>query len=136
MGAYLTLTGRLGKDPETRTSQKGNTFVKLSIAHNDKSRDGQDSTMWFDVVVFGQRANFASQYLHKGDLVQVIGPLKFEMYQGRDGQMRISASVTADQLESLGGGKASSGTDFEQRTQQQPFHAEPQVGPDMDDFPF
>ncbi|MBC8330422.1 MAG: single-stranded DNA-binding protein, partial [Anaerolineae bacterium] len=57
----IQIIGRLGKDPEmSYKGQDGDTAVtKISVAA-DRKRD-KETTDWFNVVAFGQTAEFINQ---------------------------------------------------------------------------
>jgi single-strand DNA-binding protein len=68
--------GRLGRDPELRTTQNSSPVCSLRIATDESytDRDGNkfDRTEWHTVVVFQRQAeNCATSYLRKGSLVFV-----------------------------------------------------------------
>lgn len=67
-----TLSGKLGKDAETRTLDSGKTVITFSLATDEtrKGADGQPTkeTLWTRVSYFVQTANVA-QYLKKGATV-------------------------------------------------------------------
>jgi single-strand DNA-binding protein len=50
------------------------------------------------VVCWDKLAEFAGQYLAKGRLVFVAGRLGYRIWEGRDGQKRRAAEVTATEL--------------------------------------
>ena len=77
----VTLIGNLGADPEVKSGSNNQPFVVLSLATHEirKDKDGNKTTHteWHHVLVFNEYViQFASQYLHKGDLVYVEGQLK------------------------------------------------------------
>ena len=51
------LVGRLGRKPEQRTSQSGNTITTFSIAtserRKDQSGEWSEHTEWHNIVCFG-----------------------------------------------------------------------------------
>ena len=99
------LTGRLGKDVELRYSQSGSPFGNFSIAVDASyNKDGQkvEKTYWFDVSCFGQTAELAANFLHKGSKVLVEGNLEVQEWQDREtGQNRSKVTVRAQRLEFL-----------------------------------
>jgi single-stranded DNA-binding protein len=60
------LTGRIGTEPELRTSQAGKAFLKFSVAVGT-----DDSVQWVQVACFGDRAHELADSLQKGDRVYV-----------------------------------------------------------------
>ena len=97
MGAFITLTNaRLGKDPETRNSNNTNV-TRFSVAVN--RRFAKDKTDWFNVVCFGKLSDTASQYLHKGSKVNIIGRPQPDSYTNKDGQRVNTFDVIADEIE-------------------------------------
>lgn len=86
-----TCTGRLGRDPEKRTFQNGDSVVNLNLAVSEswKSRDSgerQERTLWLNVTIQNQGiAKVAEQYLKKGSKVAISGKLQSREYE-KDGQ--------------------------------------------------
>tara|TARA_X000001036_G_scaffold430516_1_gene463310 strand:- start:1299 stop:1652 length:354 start_codon:yes stop_codon:yes gene_type:complete len=77
----VILVGRLGADPKGRYTQKGVATTSFSIATNErwKNSEGggwQDHTEWHNVVAWGKLAEFSSEQLYKGQLIQVEGMLR------------------------------------------------------------
>ena len=81
----VQLIGRLGQEPETFTTNNGNTIVRLSLATTEKWRDkntgeSQEKTEWHRIVLFGRIAEVAQQYLSKGSLIYLEGKLQTSKY--------------------------------------------------------
>src|SRR3989442_505987 len=100
----VTLLGNLGKDPETRFTQKGTQIVSFNVAVNQvrTGPDGerQENTEWFRVKVSGRQGEFA-QRLTKGTKVLVMGRLDIGHYQSRDGETKTSFDVWADEIQAM-----------------------------------
>ncbi len=99
----ITITGRIGKDAETRHIPSGQAVASFSVANNI-GYGKNEQTLWFDVSIWGKRAEGGLiPYLVKGQEVAVSGELsKFEADNGKT-YLKINAN-TVD----LVGGKASS----------------------------
>ena len=73
------ISGNLGKDAETMTTQGGRTVTRFSIASTkkwtDKANKTHESMDWFRVAAWGNLTKFASS-LKKGDPVLVQGELR------------------------------------------------------------
>ncbi len=93
------LIGRVGKDPETRTSQSGVTTTSFSLAvtrHGQKDKDGKEQTDWFSVTLFRKQAEVAADLLHKGDLVAVTGAVHVDEWTDREGNRQKMVKLLAD----------------------------------------
>lgn len=100
----VTLTGNLTRDPELRSTAGGMAVLKLSLAVNDRRKvDGEwtDVANFFDVIVFGTRAESLTQYLAKGRKIAVDGRLRWSQWQTDDGGKRSKVEVVADDIELL-----------------------------------
>ena len=64
----VVLTGRIGRDPELRTTSKGKQVTKVPLAIHDG-----ETTKWHTVLFFDEKAKVAAEALHKGDLATVVG---------------------------------------------------------------
>lgn len=101
----VLLIGRLGQDPEKRITQAGASVVTLNLATSDywKDRNGnrKERTEWHKVVLWNNQADFAEQYLKKGNQVYVEGSLQTREWQDRDGNKRYSTEIKAISIQSL-----------------------------------
>ena len=84
----VTLIGRLGKDPESKTLPSGTAVSKFSLATDekftDRSGEKQERTEWHNVVAWGKLAEICSQYLTKGKLIYVEGSLRTESWDDKE----------------------------------------------------
>jgi len=102
----ITIVGYLGRDAELRYTPQGTAVCNFSVAtterRKDKSGEYQDITTWFNVSLWGSKAEATNQYLNKGKLVFVEGRLTQREYQDRDGNTRTSLDVNASDLQFIG----------------------------------
>ena len=92
----VTLIGRLAAAPELRTTPSGRHVTTARLAINGKT--GAD---FFDLVLWGQLADFACQYLGKGRLVYVEGRLQSRQWQAAGGGTRRTIEIVASRLQAL-----------------------------------
>lgn len=99
----VQLIGRLGKDPETRYTPKGNKVCQFSLAVGRRWRSGEEvkeTTEWFNVEAWGKLGEICQNYLGKGRLVYVEGSLRTNRYE-HEGEMRYFTKVVARQMQIL-----------------------------------
>ena len=99
----IKVRGRLGNDPEVKIVGQDNLpIVSFSLAHTPRSKkDGQwidGDTQWFQVSMFGKRAEAVGQSAKKGDEVLVIGTLKMTNYTDKQGQQRNGMEINATEI--------------------------------------
>lgn len=86
----VNISGRLGKDPELKTTTNGHTVTAISVAvYNGKDRE----PIWVPVVAFNKVAEFIYQHLRKGDPIEVAGRLRVDNYTDKDGNQRSRIEV-------------------------------------------
>jgi single-strand DNA-binding protein len=96
MLAFSVLVGRLGRDPELRTTQAGQELAQLSVATSRRvKRDTQweEHTEWHNVTLWGQPASFAAEQVHKGDLVLVVGEPRSRSWEDAQGAKRVTHEI-------------------------------------------
>ena len=93
----IYLIGRLGQDPEIRSTSSDRNVANLSVATKY-----QDKTSWHRAVAWGKNADFVGNYLKKGDLVYLEGRMDYREWE-KDGQKRTSAEIVVDRITGLGG---------------------------------
>jgi single-strand DNA-binding protein len=116
----VILIGRLGRDPEERTTANGTRISNFSVAtDNYNGNNGETTTEWHRIVVFGKTAEQCNQYLKKGRLVCVEGSLKTRAWEKSPGEKVYFTDVVASRITFLGsrdGSGANQGA-----TEEQPF---------------
>jgi single-strand DNA-binding protein len=127
----ILLIGNLTRDVEIRYTQGGTAIAKFGLAVNRRWKDrnaGEDreETMFIDVNVFGRSAEIAHQYLSKGRQVLVEGRLVLEQWTDQNGQKRSRHSVSADNLQFLGGARSDGGDQSQSGDYQTPKESAPQ----------
>jgi single-strand DNA-binding protein len=105
MSAYAQISGRLGQDPELRSTKGGQPVINLSIASHrqKKNEEGEKINLpdWFRITVYGREAEVIAQYAKKGSALSFNGRLQTESYTDREGQERMSVYLVADSFEFL-----------------------------------
>lgn len=138
MNAQVACYGRLGRDPEMRTSQSGKEWCSASIAV-DASLGQDDPPLWLKIVCFGRVAETLAKH-QKGDLLSVSGRLEVSRWTDREGKAREQLQVIADTVISArtvrpGGGRKRQ-ADPDPMRQGPPDRMAAGGGPLDDEFPF
>lgn len=97
------IVGRLGQDPEVRTTENGTKVVTLSVATSEKwtdksSGEKKEKTEWHRVTVWGSRDNdghagIAEKYLKKGHQVYLSGKLQTRKWTDQQGVERYTTEI-------------------------------------------
>lgn len=106
------LTGRIGNDPELKYLQDGKVVVNLSLATRRKLhplerklkdiQSGDEETDWYNLEIWGQKAEFVSKFVDKGTRVGVIGSLQVDDYKDKvTGEPRSSVRVVVREFDIL-----------------------------------
>ena len=105
----VILVGRLGRDPDERSTAGGTKVSKMSLA-TDRFHNGnggtEKTTEWHRVVAFGRVAELCNQYLRKGRLVCVEGSLQTRSWEKPPGEKHYTTEIVASRvsfLDSKGG---------------------------------
>ena len=142
----VILIGRLGRDPEVRSTPSGATVAKFSIATDEKftDRNGerQERTEWHNIVAWAKLAEICGQYLKKGKLVYIEGSLRTDSWDDKEtGQKKYRTEIVARDMKMLdrkgddeGGGGSWSGGGGGGGRSSGPASSGPDV--DDDDVPF
>lgn len=103
----VILVGRLGRDPDVRSTATGKKVVNFTLATDEIWTDAggqrQQRTEWHRIVVWGKQTDACESYLSKGRLVYVEGRLQTREWQDKDGNKRTSVEVVAQNVRFLGG---------------------------------
>lgn len=95
----VMLIGRLGRDPEERTTAGGTCVSSFSLATDTyRGANTEKTTEWHRIVVFGKIAEQCNRYLHKGRLVCVEGQLQTRSWEKSPGDRKYSTEVVASRV--------------------------------------
>src|ERR1700691_2469616 len=113
----VILVGNLGRDPEVRKLNSGDSVVNFSLATTESWRDKatgerKERTEWHNIVIFNENlGKVVEQYCKKGSKVYVEGQLQTRKWQDKDGNDRYTTEVVLQRfrgeltlLDSRGGG--------------------------------
>lgn len=94
----LTITGRLGADPEVRRMQDGKPIVNLNVAVSESWRDAsgerKEKTEWVRTVIFSEGlCKVAEQYLKKGSKVLLQGKMQTRKWADQNGVDKYSTEL-------------------------------------------
>lgn len=122
-----TLVGRLGKDPDHRTTANDMSVCSLWMATSDfTQKDGErvEHTQWHSIVVWGNQADACNKFLKKGSMVFVKGRIQSREYDDREGVKRKQYEIIANTVKFLS-----------PKTEPKPPQ-QPDVPVDIDSIPF
>lgn len=144
----VILIGNLGKDPEVKKLENNNAVARFTLATNesymDKSGEWQKQTEWHNIVIWGNLAERAEKYLHKGSTIFLEGKLKTRKYTDSNNIERYTTEIfglsfrvldkrepdgTIPSPENFSGSNSVENHNYDQRTQD---NSEDQI----DDLPF
>ncbi len=112
----VILVGRLGRDPETRYTSGGQAVCHFSLATDetfkDKSGERQKRTEWHKIVAWGKKAEFAQQYLKKGQEVYVEGSIRTNEWTDKENQKRTTVEIIASDFRFVGSRQDSGGSSY------------------------
>ena len=125
----VSLLGRVGADPEVRTTGGGLNVANFRIATSETWRDKQsgekkEQTQWHSVVCFNENlTKIIQQYVKKGSQVLIEGQLEHRQWDKPDGGkgyatevvMRFNANLVL--LGAGGGGGGGGGRDYDRDEQ-------------------
>lgn len=97
--AHMTLTAKLSKDPEVRTTQNGKNFCVLMLPVDNRKQGG---STWWKANIWGRAGETAYKHLKKGDWVCVSGKPYVNTWTRNDGSVTFSAELNTDSFEFVG----------------------------------
>jgi single-strand DNA-binding protein len=93
----VVVMGNLGFDPDQKEIND-KPLCNLRVA----SAEIDGSTEWISVVCFGKDAEFAGNFLKKGDAVAISGRLRTREFTDKTGAKRSVTEVVANRVQGIG----------------------------------
>ena len=95
----VILVGHIGNKPEGRYTPSGASTASFSLATNeswiDSENEKQERTEWHNIIAWNKLADFATEYLQKGQLIYIEGRLQTRTYKDKEEiQRRITEVVS------------------------------------------
>ena len=94
----INLVGRITKDLELRSTPNDNSVCEFSLAVN---RIGSEVADFINCQVWNKQAENLAKYQGKGSLIGVVGSLREEKYENKNGETRYKTYVLANNIEYL-----------------------------------
>jgi single-strand DNA-binding protein len=103
----VVISGRLTRDCEVRYTPSGTAVTDVIVASNriwSKESEKQEEATFVDVTIWGKQAESLEQYLLKGRHVMIVGRLKLNKWENKEGEKRSKLTVVADKVNLTPGG--------------------------------
>ena len=101
----VILVGHIGNKPEGRYTPAGTSTASFSLATNeswiDSEKEKQERTEWHNIVAWNKLADFATEYLQKGQLVYIEGKLQTRTYKDKDDVQHWKTEVISNVITPL-----------------------------------
>jgi single-strand DNA-binding protein len=102
MTAHVTIVGNLTKDPELRFTPGGDAVANMSIAVNERVKDGNEwkdgEASFYEVKAWKKLGEQVAESLTKGNRVIVTGKMRIEKYETKTGETRYTTVINADEI--------------------------------------
>ena len=101
----VILVGHIGNKPEGRYTPSGTSTASFSLATNeswiDNDKEKKERTEWHNIVAWNKLADFATEYLQKGQLIYIEGKLQTRTYKNKDDVQHWKTEVVANVITPL-----------------------------------
>lgn len=99
----VILLGYVGNDPEMTFPESGTAIAKFSLATSEpRGADGREVTDWHKIVMFGNGARFAENYIRKGTKLYLEGRIKYRDWTDKYNVRHKATEIIADNFEIIG----------------------------------
>jgi single-strand DNA-binding protein len=97
----IILVGNVGQDPDIQETGNGTKVAHFSLATNRRTTvngdEPQERADWHRLTLWNRLAQFAEDYVSKGDRIYVEGRLEYDSFE-RDGVTIPTADVNVREL--------------------------------------
>lgn len=91
---HVVLVGRLGADPDLRSTTSGKKVCSFNLATNRVVKDKNEVTDWHRIEMWENLADTAGKFLKKGSQILIEGRLQNENYE-KNGVKQYSYKIVA-----------------------------------------
>lgn len=97
MSNTITVTGKVGQDPELKFTPSGMAVLTFSVA-DTYGKDDKKKTTWHNITVFGKLAENAANSITRGTNVIIEGRFEQDEYTKKDGTKGKATKIIANEL--------------------------------------
>ena len=101
----VIIVGHIGNKPEGRYTPSGTSIASFSLATNeswiDNDKEKKERTEWHNIVAWNKLADFATEYLQKGQLIYIEGKLQTRTYKDKDDVQHWKTEVISNVITPL-----------------------------------
>ena len=97
MSNNITVSGKVGQDPELRYTPGGMAVLTFSVA-DTYGKDDKKKTTWHNITVFGKLAENTANTIAKGSTVIIAGRYEQDEFTKKDGTKGKSVKLIADEV--------------------------------------
>jgi single-strand DNA-binding protein len=97
MSNYITVSGKVGQEPELRYTPGGMAVLTFSVA-DTYGKDDKKKTTWHNITVFGKLAENTANTITKGSTVIIAGRYEQDEFTKKDGTKGKSVKLIADEV--------------------------------------
>lgn len=99
----VILLGNVGNNPEMSFPEAGSAIARFSLATSEpRGVDGREVTDWHKVVMIGEKARFAENYIRKGTKLYVEGRIKYRDWEDKYHIRHKITEIIVDNFEIIG----------------------------------
>ena len=100
MKNVVSLIGRIGDDPQLKTTESGKKVCNMSMATTAKwkndANEKVEKTEWNRLVAWGKQAEVISEYVKKGHLLAIEGRIEYRDYVNKEGVKSYATDIVID----------------------------------------
>jgi single-strand DNA-binding protein len=97
MSNNITITGKVGQEPELRYTPGGMAILTFSVA-DTYGKDEKKKTTWHNITVFNKLAENVANTIGKGSTVIIVGRYEQEEFTKKDGTKGKAFKIIADEV--------------------------------------
>ncbi len=97
MSNNITVSGKVGQEPELRYTPGGMAVLTFSVA-DTYGKDDKKKTTWHNITVFGKLAENTANTIAKGSTVIIVGRYEQDEFTKKDGTKGKSVKLIADEV--------------------------------------
>lgn len=96
----IFIMGQVGQEPQLKESSNGLAVCYLSVATNEFIKEEKVAT-WYQVILFGAKAELAKKQLTKGSKVYVEGQLRPQQIDDKKGKSHTVLEIKCSDFHAL-----------------------------------